>query len=53
MRPARTQHPAPDEALWLAKNGGRIHEPWAHGPMADQIPRLTLAYQVTPDLGQV
>jgi hypothetical protein len=49
------QHPAynPDEALWLAKNTGRIHEPWAQTPLADQIRRLTLAYQVTPDLPAV
>jgi NACHT domain/Tetratricopeptide repeat len=49
------QHPAynPDEALWLAKNAGRIREPWAHGPLADQIQKLTLAYQVTPDLAEV
>jgi hypothetical protein len=49
------QHPAynPDEALWLAKNGGRLHEPWAQTPLADQIRRLTLAYRVTPDLSAV
>ena len=49
------QNPAynPDIALWLAKNAGRVHEPWAHTPLADQIQRLTLAYQVTPDLAEV
>jgi hypothetical protein len=49
------QHPAynPDEALWLVKNAGRIREPWAHTPTADQVQRLTIAYQVTPDLGEV
>ena len=49
------QHPSynPDEALWLAKNCGRVREPWAHTPLADQIRRLTLAYQVTPDLAEV
>jgi hypothetical protein len=49
------QHPAynPDEALWLAKNTGRIHEPWAQTPLADQIRRLTVAYQVTADLAVV
>jgi hypothetical protein len=49
------QHPSynPDEGLWLAKNAGRIHEPWAHTPLADQIRRLTRAYQVTPDLGEI
>ena len=49
------QHPSynPDDALWLAKNAGSIREPWAHTPLADQIRRLTLAYQVTPDLAEV
>jgi hypothetical protein len=49
------QHPAynPDPALWLAKNTGRIHEPWAQTPLADQIRRLTLAYQITPDVSTV
>ena len=49
------QHPAynPDQGLWLAKNAGRVNEPWAHSPVADQIRRLTLAFQVTPDLAEV
>jgi len=49
------QHPAynPDETLWLARNGGRILEPWAKTALADEIQRLTLAHQVTPALGEV
>ena len=48
------QHPAynPDETLWLAKNG-RILDPWAQTPLANQIQQLTLAYQVTPALEEV
>jgi hypothetical protein len=39
--------------LWLARNAGRVHEPWAHTPTADQIQEFTLAYQATPDLAEV
>ena len=49
------QNPAynPDETLWLAKNAGSIREPWAQTPLADEIQRLTRAYQITPALGDV
>lgn len=43
----------PDETLWLAKNAARNLEPWAHTPLADEIQRLTLAYQSTPALSDV
>jgi hypothetical protein len=49
------QNPAynPDETLWLAKNGGRVRQPWAQTALADQIERLTRAYQATPILDDV
>lgn len=49
------QNPAynPDETLWLAKNGGRVRQPWAQTALADQIERLTQAYQVTPALDNI
>ncbi len=49
------QNPAynPDETLWLAKNAGSIREPWAQTPVADEIQRLTRAYQLTPALSDV
>lgn len=49
------QNPAynPDETLWLAKNAGSIREPWAQTPLADEIQRLTRAYQPTPALDEV
>jgi hypothetical protein len=49
------QHPSynPDETLWLAKNAARALEPWAQTPLADEIQRLTLAYQPTPALSEV
>lgn len=49
------QNPAynPDETLWLAKNAGSIREPWAQTPLADEIQRLTRAYQLTPALAEV
>ncbi|MGH8234645.1 MAG: tetratricopeptide repeat protein [Rhodanobacteraceae bacterium] len=49
------QHPSynPDETLWLGKNVGRRVEPWAQTPLADEIRRLTLAYQATPALGAI
>jgi hypothetical protein len=49
------QHPSynSDETLWLAKNAGRVLEPWARTPLADEIQRLTRAYQLTPALGEV
>lgn len=49
------QHPSynPDETLWLARNAGCILEPWAQTPLADEIQRLTLAYQPTAALGEV
>ncbi|SEK65570.1 tetratricopeptide repeat protein [Nitrosovibrio tenuis] len=49
------QNPAynPDETLWLAKNAGAIREPWAQTPLADEIQRLTRAYQFTPALSDV
>lgn len=43
----------PDETLWLAKNAGSISEPWAQTPLADEIQRLTRAYQRTPALDEV
>jgi len=49
------QHPSynPDETLWLGKNVGRRVEPWAQTPLADEIRRLTVAYQATPALGAI
>jgi hypothetical protein len=49
------QNPAynPDETLWLAKNGGRVRQPWAQTALADQIERLTQAYQATPALDNI
>jgi hypothetical protein len=49
------QNPAynPDETLWLARNGGHVRHPWAQTALADQIERLTRAYQVTPALENV
>ena len=48
------QHPSynADETLWLARNTGRLLEPWAQTPLASEIERLTLAYQVTPALAE-
>ena len=49
------QHPSynPDQTLWLARNVARVIEPWAQTPVADEIQRLTLAYQPTSTLGEV
>jgi len=49
------QNPAynPDETLWLAKNAGTVREPWAQTPLADEIQRLTRAYQPTSALSEV
>jgi hypothetical protein len=49
------QHPSynPDQTLWLAKNTGRVVEPWAQTALADEILRLTLGYQATPSLSDV
>src|SRR5258708_4599110 len=49
------QHPSynPDDTLWLARNVGRIVHPWAQTPLADEIERLTVAYQPTPALDDV
>ncbi|MDH3459709.1 MAG: tetratricopeptide repeat protein [Burkholderiaceae bacterium] len=43
----------PDQTLWLGKNTGRRIEPWAQTPLADEIQRLTAAYQATPALAEV
>lgn len=43
----------PDTGLWLSRNAGRILEPWAQTPVADEIRRLTQAYQPTPALGEI
>jgi hypothetical protein len=42
-----------DKTLWLSRNAGRILEPWAQTALADEIQRLTLAYQPTPALGEI
>ncbi|PTR09165.1 tetratricopeptide repeat protein [Nitrosospira sp. Nsp5] len=49
------QNPAynPDATLWLAKNAASIREPWAQTPLADEIQRLTLAYQPTLALDEI
>jgi hypothetical protein len=49
------QHPAynPDETLWLAKNARRATLPWAHTPLAPEIEKLTMTYQVTTNLAEV
>ena len=49
------QHPSynPDDTLWLARNAGRTPEAWAQTPVADEIERLTVAYQPTPALDDV
>jgi NACHT domain len=49
------QHPSynPDATLWLARNVAHTREPWAKTPIADEIERLTLAYQPTPTIGEV
>ncbi len=46
------QHPSynPDKTLWLARNGGVLNEFWSHTEVAEEIQRLTLAYQPTPAL---
>ncbi|WP_052494251.1 tetratricopeptide repeat-containing protein [Nitrosospira sp. NpAV] len=49
------QNPAynPDATLWLAKNAANIREPWAQTPLADEIQRLTRAYQPTLALHEI
>lgn len=49
------QNPAynPDATLWLAKNAANIREPWAQTPLADEIQRLTRAYQPTLALVEI
>jgi Tetratricopeptide repeat/Caspase domain len=49
------QHPSynPDDTLWLARNVGHTINAWAHTPVADEIERLTVAYQPTPALYDV
>ncbi len=51
----KPQHPSynPDDTLWLARNVGKILEPWAQTPLADEIQKLTLAYQPMESLSEV
>jgi hypothetical protein len=42
-----------DATLWLSRNAGRILKPWTQTPIADEIQRLTLAYQATPALENI
>jgi hypothetical protein len=42
-----------DHTLWLSRNAARALEPWGQTAIADEIQRLTLAYQPTLALSEV
>jgi hypothetical protein len=43
----------PDFTLWISRNSGRVSEPWARTPLADEIQRLATPYLPTQALREV